>query len=211
MGSKPWVSKYLIFKLFFPVLLAASLAGCNSAPTAQVQTTDENYVFAEDYKIGVGDNLTVDVYGHEEVTSTVTVRPDGKITLPIAGDLLVGGQVPEVVAEEVAGILSEYIRNPIVTVTVANISSSDYLSRVRVTGAVETPQSIEFKNGMTVMDIVLEAGGVNEFANAARTKLYRQGREPVGIRLDRILSGRDLSSNVRLRPGDVISVPERAF
>ncbi|MEQ8693327.1 MAG: polysaccharide biosynthesis/export family protein [Pseudomonadales bacterium] len=194
-------------------ILAACLA-CGCAPTAvapQQPSDDEGFIFADEYRIGVGDSLAVHVYGHEDVTSTVTVRPDGNITIPIAGDLLVGGEIPEDVAKKVTEILSKYIRNPIVTVTVADISSSDYLSRVRVTGAVETPQSIGFKNGMTVMDVVLEAGGVNEFANAARTRLYRQGQEPMAIRLDRILSGRDLSTNVRLRPGDVISVPERAF
>ena len=188
--------------------LVAACAGTN--PVA-VDSPVEDFVFAEEYRIGVGDALTVNVYGHPDVTSTVTVRPDGKITMPIAGDIPVGGEVPEDVAKTVTGILAEYIRNPIVTVTVANISSSDYMSRVRVTGAVTNPQSVAFQNGMTVMDVVLEAGGVTEFANSSRAKLYRQGQEPLTVRLDRILSGRDLSTNVRLRPGDVVSVPERVF
>ena len=200
------------YKLILASVTLVLCTACGPAAVAPTKDVDaEDFVFAPEYRIGVGDSLTVTVYGHDDVTSTVVVRPDGKITLPIAGDMTVGGEIPEEVAKEVAEELAVYIRNPIVTVTVANISSSDYLSRVRVTGAVENPQSVSFKNGMTVMDVVLEAGGINEFANAARTRLYRQGQEPMAIRLDRILSGRDLSTNIRLRPGDVISIPERAF
>ena len=198
--------KYLLM-----LFVIGGMAACASPGAPPVEDENYEFVFAEEYRIGVGDSLTVVVYGHEDVTSTVGVRPDGKITMPIAGDILVGGKVPEDVAEEIKTALAKYIRNPIVTVSVASISSSDYQSRVRITGAVSNPQSVEFKNGMTVMDVVLEAGGVNEFANAGRAKLYREGQAPVTIRLDRILSGRDLSTNVRLRPGDVVSVPERVF
>ena len=200
----------MIARLIF-VVLSAQLMACAPTGSTVVGDRPEEFVFASEYRIGVGDSLVVTVYGHDDVTSTVTVRPDGKITVPIAGDVHVGGGIPEDVAKEIAEALAVYIRNPIVTVTVDDISSADYLSRVRVTGAVEEPQSVGFKNGMTVMDVVLEAGGVTEFANPARTKIFRQGLEPIAIRLDRILSGRDLSTNVRLRPGDVISIPERTF
>ena len=156
------------------VCVACGLLGCASGGVAPSSSaSSEDFVFADEYRIGVGDRLVVDVYGHEDVSSSVTVRPDGNITLPIAGDMMVGGEIPEEVAKEVAVILSKYIRSPIVTVTVADISGSDYSSRVRVTGAVASPQSIGFKNGMTVMDVVLESGGVTEFANAARTRLVR--------------------------------------
>ena len=184
---------------------------CSTGSAPPPGSTNDDYVFADVYRVGVGDTLTVDVYGHPDVTTTVAVRPDGKITVPITGDVLVGGKIPEEIAEELKGRLSKYIRNPIVTVTVANISSADYLSRVRVTGAIKEPQSVVFRNGMTVMDVVLEAGGVTEFANESGTKLYRKGQEAMRIRLDQILNGRDMSTNVRLRPGDVISIPERIF
>ena len=187
------------------------IVACASAPNAVEPASDQEYVFAEEYRISVGDSLAVNVYGHPDVSTTVIVRPDGKITIPVAGDVEVGGSMPEDVAIEIKGSLSDYIRDPIVTVTVASISNADYQSRVRITGAVTSPQSVPFQNGMTVMDVVLEAGGVNEFANSSRTKLFRKGESPKTIRLDRILSGRDLSTNVRLRPGDVISVPERVF
>ena len=190
-------------------ILVGGCAGSNTATTAQ--TGDTEFVFAQEYRIGVADNLTVNVYGHDDVSSSVVVRPDGKITIPIAGDIAVGGKVPENVAAEIKQILSKYIRDPIVTVTVANTSGLDYLSRIRVTGAVVTPQSMEFKNGMTVLDVVLEAGGPNEFASPRRTKVYRSGVPPLLVRLDLILSGKDLSSNLNLKPGDVVSVPERVF
>ena len=196
---------------FLIILCVCGLAACTTTGAPPPEDSDYEFVFAEEYRIGVGDDLTVNVYGHEDVTTTVSVRPDGKITMPIAGDILVGGEVPETVAAEIKTALSKYIRDPIVTVSVTSISGADYQSRVRITGAVVNPQSVAFQNGMTVMDVVLEAGGLNEFAAASRAKLYREGREPIGVRLDHILSGRDLSTNVRLRPGDVISVPERTF
>lgn len=200
------------YRIAVVLTVVAQVGGCNGgvAPPPPIDTTD-TYIFSEEYRIGVGDSLAVNVYGHPDVSATVTVRPDGKITLPIAGDVSVGGEVPSNVASSVAKTLETYIRNPIVTVTVASISGSDYLSRIRITGAVNNPQSVDFRNGMTVMDVVLEAGGVSEFANPSRTKLYRAGLEPYAIRLDRILKGRDLSTNIRLQPGDVISVPERTF
>ncbi|NKB97866.1 MAG: sugar ABC transporter substrate-binding protein [Pseudomonadales bacterium] len=194
-----------------PFAVAVSAISCASGVVVLDDPTNQEFVFAEEYRIGVGDTLSIDVYAHEDVSTIVMVRPDGKITIPIAGDIPVGGNEPEEVATRITKILSTFIRDPIVTVTVANVSNSDYLSRIRITGAVVSPQSVEFKNGMTVMDVVLEAGGVNEFANSAKVRVFRQGHEPIVIRLDRILNGRDLRSNVRLRPGDVITVPERLF
>ena len=89
------------------------------------------------------------------------------------------------------------------------MGSAEYSSRVRVTGAVNSPSSLPFRSGMTVLDVILEVGGPNEFANPNKTLLYRRSGEPLRIRLDRLLKGGDMSTNYRLRPGDIISVPER--
>jgi len=115
------------------------------------------------------------------------------------------------VSKVIAAALGEYIRDPIVTTTVLGLGSSEYLTRVRVTGAVGNPTSMPYRDGMTVLDVVLEAGGVNEFANAGKTTLYRASGERIQIRLDRILKGSDMSTNVNVRPGDVLTVPERMF
>jgi polysaccharide export outer membrane protein len=145
---------------------------------------------------------------------TVPVRPDGKISVPLVGDVDAGGKTPEEVSADVKTRLSAFVRDPQVTVIIDQLRSHEYLSRVRVTGAVRTPISVPYRQGMTVLDAVLAAGGTNEFAASDRTELYRKdasGAHAYSIRLDRILQKGDLSNNYEAQPGDVITVPERAF
>jgi polysaccharide biosynthesis/export protein len=190
-------------------LLVSSACATKSSPPPEGDAMEP--AFAKEYRIGIGDSLRVDVYRNPDLSVTVSVRPDGKVTVPVAGDVLVGGQTPVEVSATIAKALSEYIRDPIVTTTVAGTGSSEYLTRVRVTGAVNSPQSIPYQNGMTVMDVVLQAGGVSEFANAGKTQLYRSSGEKFRIRLDKILKAGDMTTNYAVRPGDVITVPERLF
>lgn len=168
-------------------------------------------VFASEYRIGIGDNLKVDVYKNPDLSVTVIVRPDGKITVPVAGDVAVGGETPEQVSKVVAAALAEYIRDPIVTTTVLGTGASEFLTRVRVTGAVVKPTSMQYRTGMTVLDVILEAGGINQFANPSGTVLYRSSGERLKIRLDRLLQGADMSTNYTVKPGDLITVPQRPF
>ncbi len=188
-----------------------SLCGCASNTAPPPQQMEQQLEFADEYVIGIGDNLQVNVWRHDDLSVSTPVRPDGKITVPIAGDVMVGGRTPEAVSEVIAADLQDYIRDPVVTVIVTNIGSAEYLSRVRVTGAVESPSSFLYRQGMTVMDAVLDAGGLTEFANASKANLYRATGERLNVRLDRILRKGDLSTNFPLRPGDVITVPERIF
>jgi len=185
------------------------------ACASESQSTDKQDafepVFAETYRIGIGDTLRIDVYRNPDLSVEVPVRPDGKVTVPVAGDVLVGGQTPEDVSKLIAKALSEYIREPIVTTTVSSMGSNEYLTRIRVTGAVTNPQSLPYRNGMTVVDVVLQAGGVTEFANPGKTTLFRSSGERFNVRLDKILKSGDMSTNYPLRPGDVITVPQRLF
>ncbi|MGI9324366.1 MAG: XrtA/PEP-CTERM system exopolysaccharide export protein [Pseudomonadales bacterium] len=167
--------------------------------------------FADEYRIGVGDNLRINVWRNDDLSADVPVRPDGKISVPLAGDVLVGGKTPEEVASELTKSLATYIRDPYVTVIVTDMGSDQFRSRVRVTGAVNNPLSIPYRQGMTVLDVVLEAGGVNEFSSPNRSVLYRRNGDRISINLDRILKRGDMATNFPLRPGDVITVPERAF
>jgi polysaccharide export outer membrane protein len=142
------------------------------------------------------------------------VRPDGKISVPIIGDIEAGGHTAAEVAESVKKRLSEYIREPNVAVIITELKSHEFLTRVRVTGAVRTPRSLPHRQGMTVLDAVLEAGGLNEFASPNRSKLYRKIKERTevfDISLGDILTKGRLDTNLVLRPGDVITVPERLF
>ena len=190
------------------VLLLLAACTTKSVPPP---TDDTGPAFAKEYRIGIGDNLKVDVYRNADLSVAVTVRPDGKITVPVAGDVAVGGNTPEEVSKVVAAALAEYIRDPIVTTTVIGMGSNEFLTRVRVTGAVSKPTSTQYRNGMTVLDVILESGGVSEFAKPGGTVLYRASGERLKIRLDRLLKGADMSTNYAVKPGDLITVPERLF
>lgn len=188
--------------------------GCASQPVQN----EKNASLAEwsegDYKIGVDDMVQVSVWRNPEMTVTVPVRPDGKISVPLAGDVRAGGLTAPEVATSIEQKLSYYIRDPKVTVIITALHSHAFLTRVRVTGAVRTPMSLPHRPGMTVLDAVLEAGGPNEFAAPNRTRLHRKGAtkvEVIPVRLGDILNNGRLQSNVDVRPGDVITVPESLF
>lgn len=166
------------------------------------------------YRIGVDDRLNVSVWRNPELSASVPVRPDGKISVPLVGDVPAGGMTPADVAKSIRDKLALYIRDPNVTVIVTELRSHEFLSRVRVTGAVRTPRSIPFRPGMTVLDVILEAGGISDFASPNSAKLYRRNQdktEVVNIELGNILSKGKLTTNVSVAPGDVITVPERWF
>jgi len=166
------------------------------------------------YHIGVDDLVQVSVWRNPELGATVPVRPDGKISLPLVGDVAAGGRTPEQVAAEVKEKLEAYVRDPQVAVILTELRSNEYLSRVRVTGAVRQPVSITYRQGMTVLDAVLAAGGPNEFASSDRTELYRKdgaGTKTFDVRLGKIMQKGELATNFAVQPGDIITVPERAF
>ncbi|KGM51877.1 sugar ABC transporter substrate-binding protein [Lysobacter concretionis Ko07 = DSM 16239] len=166
------------------------------------------------YHIGVDDLVRVSVWRNPELEVTVPVRPDGRISVPLVGDVLAAGRTPDEVAKDVQEKLAAFVRDPQVAVILTELRSHEYLSRVRVTGAVRQPVSIPYRPGMTVLDAVLAAGGVTEFAAADRSDLYRKDGENTrsySVRLDRILNRGDLSTNFNVAPGDVITVPERAL
>jgi polysaccharide export outer membrane protein len=189
----------------------AALAACSGNSPPPEDVLESPPAFADEYRIGIGDSLQVSVWQHEDLSVAVPVRPDGKITVPVAGDIAVGGMTPESVADKIEEILAEYVREPVVTVTVTGMGSSEYLTRVRVTGAVSGPASMPYRPGMTVLDVVLDAGGVTEFANARRTRVYRSSGERLDVRLDKILQDGEMSTNYALRPGDIVTVPQRIF
>src|SRR5882672_2148970 len=192
------------------------VAGCESIPAPADSSVDRALanVNVEAYRIGADDRVQVTVWRNPELSITAPVRPDGKISVPLIGDVEAGGRTPGEVAESIKRQLAVYIREPSVAVIITELRSHEYLSRVRVTGAVRTARSVPYRQGMTVLDVVLEAGGVNDFASPNRTKLYRKFKdktEVFEIELGDILNKGRLETNLFLRPGDVITVPERLF
>jgi len=194
-------------------VVALLAGGCESVP-APAESVDRPFASVEEYRIGVDDRVQVTVWRNPELSVTAPVRPDGKISVPLIGDVEAGGRAPAEVAENIKRQLSTYIRDPNVAVIITELRSHEFLSRVRVTGAVRTARSVPYRQGMTVLDVVLEAGGVNDFASPNRTKLYRKFKdktEVFEIELGDILNKGRLETNLFLRPGDVITVPERLF
>ena len=176
----------------------------------------KNFAFSsvDAYYIGVDDILQVNVWKNPDVSVTVPVRPDGKISVPLVGDVIAGGKEPMEVAEEIRKALAKFIREPQVAVILTQLNSHEFISRVRITGAVNTPSSVPFRQGMTVLDAMLQAGRVNDFAAANSAKLYRkEGKDTIryDIFLNDILNSGQLETNYMLLPGDIITVPERLF
>lgn len=205
-------------RFFIPAcVLAAILSGCGGTrPLDADEPAERRFASSMEgpYRIGVDDVVQISVWRNPELSVTVPVRPDGKISVPLIGDVQAGGLTPMEVGAAVKDKLAGYIRDPSVAVILTQLRSHEFLSRIRVVGAVRTPRSVTHRQGMTVLDAVLEAGGINDFAAPDRTKLHRKIKskpEIINIKLGNILTQGNLETNMELQPGDVISVPERLF
>jgi polysaccharide export outer membrane protein len=193
------------------------VAGCEDmprVPDSADDTAQRPASFEGNYRIGADDRVQIVVWRNPELSVIAPVRPDGKISVPIIGDVEAGGRTPSEVAEIIKKRLSEYVRDPNVVVIMTELRSHEFLSRVRITGAVRTPRSMPYRQGMTVLDAVLEAGGVNDFASPNRTKVYRKLKDKTDVfdvDLGDILKKGRLETNYPLKPGDVVTVPERLF
>lgn len=195
------------------LLMLIMIAGCSSNKSMPEPAAADAAVLAE-YKIGVGDALAINVWRNPELSLNVPVRPDGKVSMPLIGDILAADLTTEQLSQNITASLTTFIRSPQVTVIVANPSSSDFQRRVRITGAVSDPQSLPYREGMTVLDLVLLAGGPTEFASANKAKLYRKvgGELKIyPIRLDDLINDGDVQTNYALQPSDIVAVPERSF
>ena len=165
-----------------------------------------------DYRIGPGDTLKVSVFQNDELTATLPVRPDGKISTPLVEDMVAVGKTPSQLARDIEKSLGEYIKAPKVSVVVT-VALSIY-SQVKVIGQVKTPESLPFREGMTVLDAVLAVGGLGQFAAGNRAHLIRteNGKQTeIKVKLDSLLNNGDMKQNLPLRPGDVLVVPETRF
>jgi polysaccharide export outer membrane protein len=167
---------------------------------------------SDDYVIGPGDTLQIFVWRNQELTVTIPVRPDGKITTPLVRDMVAVGKTPAVLARDIEAVLSEYVRSPQVNVIVTQPAS--VFSQVKVIGQVARPQSVPYRDGLTVLDAVLAVGGLGPFAAGNRAKVVRtENGKPrdIKVRLSALVNDGDLRQNIELQPGDVIVVPESRF
>jgi len=210
-----------LFRLMALVLIAVAsgLVGC-SATSTRPQAEGKPGVVANvpkdqagaDYLIGPGDTLQVFVWQSPDLSTTVAVRPDGRISTPLVEDMVAVGKTPSGLASDIETALATYIRSPEVSVIVSN--AVGVLSQVQVIGQVTNPSGVPYRAGLRVLDVLLQVGGLTEFAapNRAillRTENYKEKK--IKIRIGDLLDDGDLSQNLELKPGDVIVVPQTWF
>jgi polysaccharide export outer membrane protein len=202
--------------VFAAVIIALGLTGCaqnSTLPRATVQnsltTTVENY----QYLIGPDDTLTIFVWRNPELSGTFIVRPDGRISTSLVEDIPVSGKTPTQLAREMEQILAKYIRDPVVTVSVNNFVGP-YSEQVRVIGQAANPQAVNYRQYMTLLDLMIAVGGLTEFAAGNSAKLVRTqngSQRTYEVRLDDLIRDGNITANVDILPGDIIIIPEAWF
>ncbi len=194
-------------------LLAAGLAACGS--TAPPATTAAPAGPAPDYVIGPGDSLNVAVYRMPELSATLPVRPDGRVSLPLVPDIQAAGKTPTQLAKEVETQLRQYVRDPTVSVMVTSFTGMPG-RQVRIIGEAAQPMTIPYAEGMTVLDVVIRAGGLTRYAAGNRAEIIRRespGAAPQSIRvhLSDLIRDGDITQDVAMRPGDTLIIPQGWF
>jgi polysaccharide biosynthesis/export protein len=200
--------------LLLPGLVLAQAAGAPapSPRSAELPPPAAQSVDPNQYVIGPGDALQVFVWRNPDLTATVPVRPDGKISTPLVEDMVAVGKTPSQLARDIEKVLSEYVRSPTVNVIV-NQPVGAY-SQIQIIGQVTKPGSLPYRAGMKVLDAVLIVGGLTQFAAGNRAKIVRtvdNQKQQIRVKLDALVNKGDMSQNLDLRPGDVLVVPESIF
>ncbi len=194
-------------------VLAFVLSGCSGLATsqlppapAQAETNDYSYV------IGAGDSLNIIVWRNPELSMSVPVRPDGKMSAPLVEELVAQGKTPLQLARDIEKRLSTYVRDPVVTVLVTGFIGP-YSEQIRVVGEAAKPQALPYKQKMTVLDVMIAVGGLTDFAdgNSAIIQRSSEGNKQYSVRLKDLIRRGDTSANVEMRPGDILIIPQSLF
>lgn len=205
--------KVVVSLLATATMLLSGCANNNMLPPATVQssltTTVDNY----QYLIGPDDTLTIFVWRNPELSGTFIVRPDGKISTSLVEDVAVSGKTPTQLAREMEQILAKYIRDPVVTVSLNNFVGP-YSEQVRVIGQATNPRAINYRQYMTLLDLMIAVGGLTEFAAGNSAKLVRTSngsQTTYDVKLDDLVRDGNIAANIDILPGDIIIIPEAWF
>ena len=196
--------------------LLGSLIGCALIKGCALQSGDmmpEVPLPTGDYLIGPGDSVSINVWRNPEVSTTVTVRPDGKITTPLVEDLQASGKTSTELARDIEKALAKYIQQPVVTVIMAGFIGP-YSEQIRVIGQAAKPQALPYRQGMSLLDVLITVGGITDFAAGNKASIIRNingKQQKIGVRLFDLIRDGDISANVSMRPGDVLLIPEGFF
>lgn len=193
------------------LLLVLGSASCASGGAGKPPLCPEPEARAQDYVIGAGDVLEIFVWREPDLSGTIPVRADGRISISLVEDMTAVGKTPTELARDMEEVLAEYLRLPKVNIIVTAEGSSN---QVQVIGNVVTPQSIPYRDNIRILDVVVAVGGLDDFAAGNRSQVVRtvdEARTECKIRLDDLLRHGDMSQNIRMYPGDVLIVPESRF
>ena len=187
------------------------LGGCSRAPIVNGSTAAPQP--AERYIIGPGDSLNIFVRDNPNLSTTVPVRPDGRISIPLVQSIQAAGKTPDQLAGDLEKALSQYIRSPLVTVIVQSFVGA-YSQQIRVVGQATTPKSLAYRDGMTLLDVMIDVGGLTKFASGNSAKIVRHlangTEQTIPVRLGDLMNG-TIKDNVAMRPGDILIIPESFF
>jgi polysaccharide export outer membrane protein len=194
---------------FAAVVLALIVAGCATHyPPAPQEASSSDY----EYLIGSLDTVHIIVWRSPELSMDVPVRPDGKVTAPLVDDMPALGKTPTALGKDIEKALSRYIRDPVVTVIVTRFvgPASD---QIRVIGEATKPQILPFRKNMTLLDVMIEVGGLTDFADGNRASIFRaaDGGKSYSVRLQDLVKRGDITANVDMRPGDIVVIPQSWF
>jgi len=195
---------------FVLALLLSAGTSPYPAPPKTVTTASET---SPDYKIGPLDTVQVYVRNEPDLSVTVPVRPDGMISTPLNDDMVAAGKTASQLGKDIAEKLRAYVKDPVVTVMVSNFAGP-FDQQVRVVGEATKPQAIPYRANMTVLDVMIEAGGLTEFADGNRAVLVRHtqgGQQSYNVRVGDLLKDGDITANIPVMPGDVIIIPQSWF
>jgi polysaccharide export outer membrane protein len=210
MNNKESFTAVLRYAAALAALMVAYRATGNQQAVTPIMTSVAPV--SADYLIGPGDTLQVFVWRNPDLTITVPVRPDGKISTPLVEDMVAVGKTPTRLARDIEQALAVYVKSPEVNVIVTVPAS--VFSQIKVIGQVLHPQALPYRDGMTVLDAVLAVGGLGQFAAGNRAHIVRSDNgkpQDIKVKLDALVNNGDMKQNVLLRPGDVLVVPETHF
>lgn len=195
------------------MMFSIMLTGCSidEYPPAPLKVSTN--IQDTEYRLGPLEQIQIFVWRSPELSTSVAIRPDGKISIPLIEDLQAAGKTPTQLAREIEKILSSYVKDPLVTVIVGGFAG-DLEQQVRVIGQSKKPDSIAYRSGMTVLDVMISVGGLREFAdgnNATLTRKTGKTKSTYSLRLDDLIRNGDISADVPVQPGDVIIIPESEF
>lgn len=195
-------------KTLLVAIAAATLSACSSHPPAPTAAASADY----SYKIGPGDNLNIVVWRNPELSMSVPVRPDGKISAPLIDDLNAMGKDSTSLARDIEKELGKFIRDPVVTVIVTGFVGP-YSEQIRVIGEAAKPQILAYKQKMTILDVMIAVGGITDFADGNHATILRtsENNAQYTVRLRDLVKRGDVSANVEMKPGDVLIIPQSWF